>query len=87
MTPTIGHFQTLVLKTLSSAPTPTNGSQLGKTLREAKMIPKDFQDANLYKALHRLRDRGLVAAVTKARDKTRTVTYYQVTDAGKACIG
>ena len=77
-----GTVDVLVLKTLSWGP--MHAFEIASWLEERSGGRVSVEDAALMQALHRLEERGLLAADWGITDKNRRARYYRVTDAGGA---
>jgi len=76
-----GTLDVLVLKTLSWGP--MHGFEITKWLEARSGGRLDITDAALLQALHRLEERGLVAAEWGVTKNERRARYYKITSAGR----
>ena len=76
-----GTLDVLVLKTLSWGP--MHGFEVTTWLEERSGGHLEIDDSALYQALHRLEERGLVAAAWGVTGNNRRARYYSLTTAGK----
>jgi len=76
-----GTLDVLVLKTLSWAP--MHAFEIATWLEERSDGRIAVEDAALMQALHRLEERGLLAAAWGVTDKSRRARYYRLTAAGR----
>src|SRR2546423_15118858 len=77
-----GTLDVLVLKTLSWGA--MHGAEITGWLEERSGGRLDVDDSALYHALHRMEERGLVAADWGLTDNNRRARYYALTTAGRA---
>jgi transcriptional regulator len=77
-----GTLDALVLKALSW--TPMHGFEITSWIEERSTGALGIEDSALYQALHRMEDRGLVAAEWGVTANNRRARYYRLTDAGRA---
>lgn len=77
-----GTLDVLVLKALSW--TPMHGFEITRWLEGRSGGTIGVQDSALYQALHRMEERGLVAAEWGVTANNQRARYYGVTDAGRA---
>jgi PadR family transcriptional regulator, regulatory protein PadR len=80
-----GTLDVLVLKTLTWGP--MHAFEIASWLEERSGGRVSVEDAALMQALHRLEERGLLAAEWGVTDKNRRARYYRVTSAGRAHLG
>lgn len=76
-----GTLDTLVLKTLSWGP--RHGYAVAAWIRDASDGTILVEDRALYVALHRLEERGWVAASWGVSENNRKARYYELTAAGR----
>ncbi len=76
-----GTLDTLVLKTLSWGP--RHGYAVARWIRDTSDGTILVEDRALYVALHRLEERGWVAASWGVSDNNRKARYYELTPAGR----
>ena len=79
-----GTLDVLVLKTLSWGP--MHGFEIISWLEQRSSGSLEVEDSALYQALHRMEERGLVAAEWGKTDNNRKARYYSVTPAGVAYL-
>jgi transcriptional regulator len=77
-----GTLDVLVLKTLSWGP--MHAFEIATWLDDRSDGRLSVEDAALMQALHRLEERGLLAAEWGVTEKARRARYYRVTDDGRA---
>jgi len=77
-----GTLDILVLKALSS--TPMHGSEITQWVDSRSGGTLDVRDSALYQAVHRLEERGLVAAEWGITESNQRARYYKLTKAGRA---
>lgn len=77
-----GTLDVLVLKALSWGP--LHGFEITTWLEDNSSGALDVDDSALYHALHRMVERGLIAAEWGVTDNNRRARYYSVTSAGRA---
>jgi transcriptional regulator len=61
---------------------PIHGYAIAQRLRQISKEALDIQQGSLYPALHRLENRGLLAANWKTSETGREAKYYSLTKAG-----
>ena len=76
-----GTLDTLVLKTLSWGP--RHGYAVARWIKETSDGTIQVEDRALYVALHRLEERGWVAASWGLSENNRKAKYYELTTAGR----
>jgi PadR family transcriptional regulator, regulatory protein PadR len=76
-----GTLDVLVLKTLSWQP--MHGYAITTWIRQRTDGALEVDDAALYKALHRLEQRGLVESEWGLSENNRRAKFYQLTAAGR----
>ena len=77
-----GTLDVLVLKTLSWGA--MHGFEITSWLEDRSGGALDVEDSALYQALHRLEERGFVAAEWGVTENNRRARYYSLTRAGRA---
>ena len=77
-----GTLDVLVLKTLSWGP--MHAVEIATWLEDRSGGRLSVEDAALMQALHRMEERGLLAAEWGVTEKARRARYYRVTSAGRA---
>ena len=77
-----GTLDVLVLKALSWGP--MHGFEITSWLEDNSGGSLDVDDSALYHALHRMEERGLIAAEWGITENGRRARYYKVTARGKA---
>src|SRR6188472_4718416 len=77
-----GTLDLLILKVL--APEPLHGYAIAQHLQQVSRDVVQVQQGTLYPALHRLENRGLLAADWKASDTGREAKFYRLTRKGRA---
>ena len=77
-----GTLDLLVLKTLARGP--LHGYAIAQRLQQISRDVVQVQQGSLYPALHRLENRGWLAATWKASDTGRDAKFYRLTPKGKA---
>jgi len=77
-----GTLDVLVLKALSWGP--MHGFEITSWLEDNSGGALDVDDSALYHALHRMEERGLIAAEWGVTENNRRARYYGVTSAGRA---
>lgn len=76
-----GTLDLLVLKTLQSGP--THGWEIAQRIQLLSEDVLQVNQGSLYPALHRLEDKGLIAAEWGASENNRRAKYYKLTAAGR----
>ena len=76
-----GTLDLLVLKTLQSGP--THGWEIAQRIQLLSEDGLQVNQGSLYPALHRLEDKGLIAAEWGASENNRRAKYYKLTAAGR----
>ena len=76
-----GTLDMLILRTLQWGP--QHGHGIGQAIRQNSADLLQIERGSLYPALHRLEDRGLIAAEWKSSDLNRRAKYYRLTAAGR----
>ena len=77
-----GTLDVLVLKALTW--TPMHGFEITRWIETRSGGALDVQDSALYQALHRLEERGHVAAEWGVTENNQRARYYRVSPAGRA---
>jgi PadR family transcriptional regulator PadR len=77
-----GTLDVLVLKALSWGP--MHCFEITTWLEDSSAGALDVDDSALYHALHRMEERGLIAAEWGVTENNRRARYYAVTSAGRA---
>jgi transcriptional regulator len=77
-----GTLDVLVLKALSW--TPMHGFEITEWVEARSRGALDVRDSALYQALHRLEQRGLVAAEWGVTENNQRARYYKLTRSGRA---
>ena len=76
-----GTLDLLILKVLALEP--LHGYAIAQRLQQVSRDVVQVQQGTLYPALHRLEQRGLLAAAWKASDTGRDAKFYGLTRAGR----
>lgn len=76
-----GTLDLLILKILALQP--HNGWSLGQRLRQVSADVLQVSDGSLYPALHKLEQKGWVAAEWKATENNRRAKFYSLTRTGR----
>jgi transcriptional regulator len=76
-----GTLDVLVLKALSWGP--MHGFEITTWLEDRSDGTLAVEDSALYQALHRMEERGLIAAEWGVTENNRRARYYEVTPAGR----
>ena len=76
-----GTLDLLILKTLSWAP--THGYGVARWIEQCTDDALRVEEGSLYPALHRLEERGLIAAEWGTTELNRRAKFYHLTLAGK----
>lgn len=79
-----GTLDVLVLKSLSWGP--MHGVEITTWLEERTDGSLAVEDSALYHALHRMEERGLVAAEWGLTENNRRARYYSITPAGRRSL-
>ncbi len=77
-----GTLDNIVLKALCW--TPMHGFEIAQWVEARSRGSLDVRDSALYQALHRLEERGLVAADWGVTENNQRARYYRITKAGRA---
>src|ERR687891_924976 len=80
-----GTLDLLVLQVLALEP--LHGYAVAQRLRQMSRDVVQVTQGTLYPALHRLENRGLLAADWKASDTGRDAKFYKLTRKGRAYMG
>ncbi len=76
-----GTLDLLILKTLSWGP--MHGLAVLRWIEDATRQRLTIEEGALYPALHRLEERGLIAAEWTASENNRRAKFYELTAAGR----
>src|ERR1700751_1131355 len=76
-----GTLDMLILRVVS--PGPIHGYAIAQRIQQISRDVLQVQQGSLYPALHRLENRGLLAAEWKASDTGRDAKYYRLTAKGQ----
>jgi len=76
-----GTLDMLILRTLQWGP--QHGHGIGQAIRQSSAELLQIERGSLYPALHRLEDRGWIAAEWKSSELNRRAKYYRLTAAGR----
>src|SRR5215470_19178364 len=76
-----GTLDMLILRTLQWGP--QHGHGIGQAIRQSSADLLQIERGSLYPALHRLEDRGLIAAEWKSSELNRRAKYYRLTASGR----
>ncbi len=76
-----GTLDLLVLKTLQAGP--THGWDIAQRIQQVSRDALRVGQGSLYPALHRLEDRGWIAAEWGASENNRRAKFYKLTAAGR----
>jgi len=79
-----GTLDLLILKTLTWGP--RHGYAVARWIRDASGEALAVEDRALYVALHRLEERGLIAAEWGLSENNRKAKYYELTAAGRKAL-
>ena len=77
-----GTLDLLILKVVALGP--LHGYAIAQRLQQVSRDVVQVQQGTLYPALHRLEQRGLLAAAWKASDTGRDAKFYRLTKRGQA---
>jgi transcriptional regulator len=80
-----GTLDLLVLKIVGLSP--LHGYAIAQRLQQISRDVVQVQQGSLYPALHRLENRGLLAAEWKVTDTGRDAKFYRLTKKGRAAMG
>src|SRR3954470_4926656 len=76
-----GQLDLMILKTLSWAP--THGYGIARWIAHCTGDGLQGEGGSLYPALHKLEERGLIAAEWRISEHNRRAKFYRLTTAGK----
>jgi transcriptional regulator len=76
-----GTLDLMILKTLSWAP--AHGYGIARWIEDCTDDALQVEEGSLYPALHRLEERGLIAAEWGTTEHNRRAKFYRLTAAGK----
>jgi PadR family transcriptional regulator PadR len=76
-----GTLDMLILRTLVMGP--AHGHTIAQVIEHTSENALEVEQGSLYPALHRLEDRGLVAAKWGVSENNRRAKFYQLTAAGR----
>jgi PadR family transcriptional regulator, regulatory protein PadR len=79
-----GTLDILVLKALSWSP--MHGFEITQWVEERSLGALDVRDSALYQAVHRLEERGFVAAEWGVTENNQRARYYKLTKSGRAFL-
>jgi len=79
-----GTLDVLILKTLTWGP--RHGYAVARWIRDASDDVLAVEDRALYVALHRLEERGLIAAEWGLSENNRKAKFYELTTAGRRAL-
>jgi PadR family transcriptional regulator len=80
-----GTLDLLILKVVALGP--LHGYAIGQRLQQISRDVVRVQQGSLYPALHRLENRGLLAADWRESDTGREAKFYRLTAKGRARLG
>jgi transcriptional regulator len=80
-----GTLDLLILKIVALRP--VHGYAIAQRLQQVSRDVVQVPQGSLYPALHRLEDRGLLAADWKATETGRDAKFYRLTRTGRARLG
>jgi transcriptional regulator len=80
-----GTLDLLILKVVALGP--LHGYAIAQRLQQISRDVVQVQQGSLYPALHRLENRGLLAAEWKASDTGREAKFYRLTAKGRSRLG
>ena len=80
-----GTLDVLVLKSLLAGP--MHGFEITSWLEGRSDGALEIEDSALYQALHRMEERGLIAAEWGVTENNRRARYYKATAQGRAHLG
>ena len=80
-----GTLDLLILKVIALGP--LHGYAIAQRLQQISRDVVQVQQGSLYPALHRLENRGLLAADWKESDTGREAKYYRLTAKGRTQLG
>jgi PadR family transcriptional regulator, regulatory protein PadR len=76
-----GSLDLLILKALTLGP--LHGWGVSKRIRQMSREALEVNQGSLYPAMHRLEDRGFIAAEWKTSDEGRRAKFYRLTPVGR----
>jgi transcriptional regulator len=76
-----GTLDMLILRTLQAGP--AHGHQIAKHIQRSTEHVLQIEHGSLYPALHRLEEKGWLAAKWESREGGRELKYYRLTALGK----
>lgn len=76
-----GTLDVLILRTL--LPAPAHGHAIAKHIQRTSEDLLQVETGSLYPALHRLEEKGLIAASWQISDKGKRAKYYRLTAQGR----
>jgi PadR family transcriptional regulator PadR len=76
-----GTLDLLILRTISTAP--CHGYAIAQRIQQISRDVLQVQQGSLYPALHRLENKGLLAAEWKSTDTGRDAKFYRLTAQGR----
>ena len=76
-----GSLDLLILKALTLGP--LHGWGVSKRIRQMSRDTLEINQGSLYPAMHRLEDRGFIAAEWKTSDEGRRAKFYRLTPVGR----
>ena len=76
-----GTLDLLILRTLLAGP--THGHAIAKHIQRTSEDLLQVETGSLYPALHRLEDKGWIAASWKLSDKGKRARFYRLTPSGR----
>jgi PadR family transcriptional regulator PadR len=76
-----GSLDLLILKALTLGP--LHGWGVSKRIRQMSRDALEVNQGSLYPAMHRLEDRGFIAAEWKTSDEGRRAKFYRLTPLGR----
>lgn len=80
-----GTLDLMILKTLSWGP--THGYGIARWIEHCTSDVLKVEEGSLYPALHKLEERGLIAAEWGISEHNRRAKFYRLTTAGKRQLG
>ena len=80
-----GTLDLMILKTLSWAP--THGYGIARWIEQCTNDVLQVEEGSLYPALHKLEEKGLIAAEWGISEHNRRAKFYRLTTAGKKQLG
>src|SRR5258708_5231923 len=76
-----GTLDLMILKPLSGAP--THGYGIARWIEQCRSAVLQVEEGSLYPALHKLEEKGLIAAEWGISEHNRRAKFYRLTTAGK----